>query len=336
MWPSKYTPYGVHAAKELWASGKGDIVKRFVASAKRWGIKICYYLNPMTDGYLVQIANATKDEYIAAQHGMLTEILTPGSPWGPVNRFWFDGILGGSGMNYFQPEGLRTFAEYHQYYDDTFALIRKLSHDTLISAQRGDICQSTGSLYTSDGPTPNATDSSMCETWNWTETGKYFHPNEMHGVTMQEGPDGNTPIAPTYWFWHPKRVCPTNVSKADCPWLGHANASRVFDGYIAVVGHGGNLNMNIAPAANGLMNASVVVVMADAGKAINDTFRVNDAGKLVDLPPSSCIDGAAMITHVHGRFDYIVTMEDLRKVSRENCIGVLSLFNRIILKLFLN
>ena len=50
------------------------------------------------------------------------------------------------------------------------------------------------------------------------------------------GPDGNSPVAPTYWFWHPN--------------VGHANASRIFDGYVATVGHGGVLNMNIAPQVN--------------------------------------------------------------------------------------
>lgn len=59
--------------------------------------------------------------------------------------------------------------------------------------------------------------------------------------------------------------------------------SRLFIRYVATVGHGGVLNMNIAPAADGLMNASVVAVMHEAGKAINDTFHLNDAGKATDV-----------------------------------------------------
>ena len=117
-----------------------------------------------------------------------------------------------------------------QYYDDTFALVRTLSPDTLISAQRGDVCQSTGSLYTNDGPAANGTNASVCSAPS--EGGAYFHPNELHGVTMQEGPDGNTDDS-TYWFWHP------GPARATCrAVLGHANASRIFEGYIATVGHG--------------------------------------------------------------------------------------------------
>ena len=87
---------------------------------------------------------------------------------------------------------------YKAYYDSVFQMIREVSPRTLISAYRGDVCSSVGSLYTNDGPAPNSTNSSECSAP--TEAGKYFHPTEMHGVTMQEGPDGNTADRPTYWL----------------------------------------------------------------------------------------------------------------------------------------
>ena len=127
--------------------------------------------------------------------------------------------------------------------------------------------------YTNNGPAPNTTDTSTCG--KASETGTYFHPTEMHGITIQEGPDGNTDLQPTYWFWHPW-ACAGN--KTGCPWVGHGNASRIFDSYLVTVGHGGVLNMNIPPERTGRMNVSVVAVMADVGKAINDTFKLNNAG----------------------------------------------------------
>merc|ERR1711924_122394 len=65
----------------------------------------------------------------------------------------------------------------------TFA-IRTNSPDTMISAYRGDICATTGSLYTDDGPEPNSTNTAGCG--KKSETGTKFHPSEMHGITMQE------------------------------------------------------------------------------------------------------------------------------------------------------
>ena len=51
----------------------------------------------------------------------------------------------------------------------------------------------------------------------------------------QEGPDGNTDAAPTFWFWHPW-ACATNVT--GCPWVGHSSASRLFAAWLGTVGHG--------------------------------------------------------------------------------------------------
>jgi alpha-L-fucosidase len=77
LWPSKFTPYGIHGSSSF-REGKGDILKEFVASAKRWNVKVCYYVNPMTDGYLTQIGEVDATEYIRREHGMLTELLSPG------------------------------------------------------------------------------------------------------------------------------------------------------------------------------------------------------------------------------------------------------------------
>eukprot|EP00656_Telonema_subtile_P058606 TRINITY_DN9979_c0_g1_i1.p1 TRINITY_DN9979_c0_g1~~TRINITY_DN9979_c0_g1_i1.p1 ORF type:complete len:236 (+),score=29.21 TRINITY_DN9979_c0_g1_i1:372-1079(+) len=128
----------------------------------------------------------------------------------------------------------------------------------------------------------------------------------MHGITIQEGPDGNSDSEPTYWFWHPW-ACANNVT--GCPWIGHGNASRIFDSYLVTVGHGAVLNMNIPPERTGRMNQSVVDVMHQVGAAINNTFKLADAGKQTDAR-AQCGLGVSTI-EVAGEFDYVVTMEDL-------------------------
>ena len=57
LWPSRHTPYGVHASP--WQGGQGDVLRQFADAAKRWGIKICYYCNPRDDGYLARWGNVT-------------------------------------------------------------------------------------------------------------------------------------------------------------------------------------------------------------------------------------------------------------------------------------
>ena len=96
--------------------------------------------------------------------------------------------------------------------------------------------------------------------------------------------------------------------------MGHANASRIFDSYLVTVGHGAVLNLNAPPERTGRMNASVAAVMHEAGRAINATFYESNAGK-VSGQSARCANGVATIVPT-GRFDYVVTMEDLSHGQR--------------------
>jgi alpha-L-fucosidase len=303
LWPSNFTNYSVAASS--WKNGKGDVLREFADAANKWGIKISYYLNVQNDGYMVDVAKYDGPEFIRRQVGMIKEVL---SEYGPVNRFWFDGTKT-------VPKGTDEASLWKQVYE----AIRTVSPDTMISSYRGDICASTGSLYMNSGPAPNSTDPSTCK-GPFSEEGKYFHPTEMHGITIQEGPDGNSDQMPTYWFWHPW-ACAHNIS--GCPWVGHGNASRIFDSYLTTVGHGAVLNMNIPPERTGRMNVSVAQVMRDVGKAINDTFKQSVAKSGPESAP--CGPGIATLTvpvdselssEPGSLFDYVVTMEDMSKGQR--------------------
>eukprot|EP01065_Artemidia_motanka_P032943 TRINITY_DN39921_c0_g1_i1.p1 TRINITY_DN39921_c0_g1~~TRINITY_DN39921_c0_g1_i1.p1 ORF type:complete len:524 (+),score=162.30 TRINITY_DN39921_c0_g1_i1:65-1573(+) len=290
LWPSKYTNYSVAASS--WRGGKGNVLREFADAANKWGVKICYYLNVQNDGYMTSVAKYSPAEFIKRQVGMVSEVL---AEYGPVHRFWFDGTTG-------IPAGTSK----NELWGKVYAQIREQSPSTLISPYRGDVCASTGTLYTrTGGPKPNSTDIGGCG--KASEQGKYFYPTEMHGITIQEGPDGNSDEMPTYWFWHPW-ACAGN--KTGCPWIGHGNASRIFDSYLVTVGHGAVLNMNIPPERTGRMNASVAQVMHEVGTAINNTFHKSVA-KVAGVS-GSCQDGVLeLAVPAGGQFDYVVTMEDL-------------------------
>jgi len=298
LWPSKHTNYSV--AKSLrFDGGKGDVLREFASAAKRWGVNICYYINVLADGYNTYVGNGTGEEHIQRQVGMLHEILTE---YGPVNRLWFDA---GKAL----PAATNETDLWHR----VFAEVRSTSPSTLITAKRGDVCDSIGSIYTSNGPAPNSTDWRECKSFESAENGTYFHPNEMHGITIQEGPDGNSNERPTYWFWH-DWACAGNIT--GCPWVGHANASRLFDSILVTVGHGAVLNMNIPPDRTGRMNASVAAVMQEVGQAMNDTFGSHIAR--VENISGRCSEGFAelVLPAVGATFDYIMSMERLVEGQR--------------------
>ena len=47
---------------------------------------MCYYNNPMTDGFLTQLEGVDEEEYMKRQKGMLTELLRPGCVRPPLSR----------------------------------------------------------------------------------------------------------------------------------------------------------------------------------------------------------------------------------------------------------
>jgi alpha-L-fucosidase len=303
-------------------------------------------LNVQDDGYMNLVAKSSCADFTRRQVGMVREVLTQ---YGPVNRFWFDGTSSNPCSRH----------EQAALWDQVYRTIRTVSPPTLITAYRGDVCaaQHGATLYTNDGPPPNTTDTSGCQAPRTDGRGKYFHPLEDHGITIQEvgsafthtktveprvpsastgpslhgdpphlltttpsadlvvrqGPDGNTDDSPTYWFWHPW-ACAKNVS--GCPWVGHANASRIFDSYVVTVGRGSVLNMNIPPERTGRMNTSVARVMRDAGAAINATFHTSVAA--IERPVSGpCTAGLATLHVPPGAtFDYVMSAEEMRFGAR--------------------
>jgi hypothetical protein len=260
-----------------------------------------------------RVPKYTAATYLESSLGKLREVLTE---YGPVNRFWFDGDGFGGTTNASTSRNMP--AEFNV--NDTllwapvFKLIREISPQTLLGPKKGDYCQSNGGRYTlyvnNNGPgANNGTNADYCTPPN--ATGETFSPLEAHGVTIQEGDDGNTDALPTYWFWHPW-ACAGN--KTGCPWIGHSNASRLFQNWIGTVGHGSVLTANIPPERTGRMNVSVAKVMEQVGAAINNTFRDQHVGPKVTALKGKCVEGFAEVRANSGGslvFDYIMSMENL-------------------------
>jgi alpha-L-fucosidase len=294
LWPSNFTNYSVRAAT-AWRGGRGDVLREFADAANRWNVSICYYLNVACDHYQTLVQRLTPAAFTESQIGMLREVLTS---YGPVNRFWFDGTTG-------YPKG----TDVNELWRRAYETIRDVSPATMISPYRGDVCAAIDTVYTNAGPAPNSTDTSAC-----TRAGgdaSFFHPTEMHGITAQMGKDGNSDEIPTYWFWHPW-ACAGNVS--GCPWVGHSNSSRMFDMIEFSVGHGAVLNFNAPAERTGRMNASLAAAMAEAGAALNATFRAPPLAALAAAPASGPCATPLIVELPDGGgqpFDYVVTMEDL-------------------------
>ena len=94
LWPTKAHPYSVKNTP--WRNGKGDIVKDFVASCKKYGLKPGIYASTTANGYL-KVDNPGKvvsgdpveqKKYNEIVKMQLTELW---SEYGDLMEVWFDG-----------------------------------------------------------------------------------------------------------------------------------------------------------------------------------------------------------------------------------------------------
>jgi alpha-L-fucosidase len=85
LWPSQYTDFSV--ANSTWREGRGDVVREFVAAARRHGIEPGLYYSPAQWGtHGVEMDDpAAYDDYFVNQ---LTELLTG---YGELRVLWLDG-----------------------------------------------------------------------------------------------------------------------------------------------------------------------------------------------------------------------------------------------------
>jgi len=94
LWPTKAHPYSVKNTP--WRNGKGDIVKDFIASCKKYGIKPGIYASACANAYfkvddpgLVKSGNPEEQEkYKEVVRTQLTELW---SQYGKLFEVWFDG-----------------------------------------------------------------------------------------------------------------------------------------------------------------------------------------------------------------------------------------------------
>jgi alpha-L-fucosidase len=91
LWPTR--SHGYHVGKAPWRNGKGDIVRDFIASCRKYGIKPGIYYNTNLNTYLGAgpegITGAGKREaYNRIVVDQLTELW---SGYGGLSEIWFDG-----------------------------------------------------------------------------------------------------------------------------------------------------------------------------------------------------------------------------------------------------
>lgn len=235
LWPSRYSDHTI--AQSPFRGGKGDLVREISDACRRHGLKFGVYLSPWDRNR----ADYGQPSYLEYYRNQLRELLTN---YGPVFEVWFDGANGGDGYY----GGAREMRKIDNtvYYDwpNTWKLVRELQPDAVMFSDGGPDIRWVGNEIGLAGEPCWAT-----------INGRGNFPG--HAEHLENGQRNGTD-------WMPAEV---DVSIRP-GWFYHANEDdavktpdRLWDIYLASVGRGANLILNLAPDRRGLIPEPDVAVL---------------------------------------------------------------------------
>ena len=252
LWPSKYTEHSVKNSK--WKGGNGNVVKEVADACHKNGLKFGVYLSPW-DRNRTDYGSPSYVEYYRNQ---LKELFTA---YGPVFEMWFDGANGGDGYYGGAREKRKINAASYYDWPATQNMVRKMEPNIIFFSDAGPDIRwcgnegghagetnwstiSTDSIYAGKSGIENLLNSGQ-------EEGKNYVPAEVD-VSIRPG-----------WFYHSEED-----TKVKTP-------EKLFEIYLASVGRGSNLILNIPPDRRGILHENDVKALLEWRKLINEAFKTN-------------------------------------------------------------
>ncbi len=252
LWPTKAHPYSVKNTP--WRGGQGDIVKDFIASCKKYGIKPGIYASTTANGYLkvdnpgkVVSGNAEEQK----KYNKIVEMQLTGlwSQYGKLFEVWFDGGV-------LPPEkgGFDVLSMLRKYQPEAIAFQGPFGYENNIRWVGNE-----------NGVAP-------CPCWSRADS-----TTSASGVIEIKGLNGN----PEGLFW-----CP---GEADFPlrknssfeggWFWHKDQDdrlrsldELMDRYVKSVGRNTNMLLGIVVDDRGLVPDADVNRLNEFGQLINKNF----------------------------------------------------------------
>jgi alpha-L-fucosidase len=234
LWPTATTPHNI--TKSPFRGGRGDLVREFVAACRAGGIDCGLYCSPWDRNHAAYGTPA----YTTVFHEQWRELLTN---YGPLCELWFDGANGGDGF-YGGAREKRAIDNLTYYrFDELWAMCRSLQPDAVMFSDAGpDVrwCGNEGGFTSAtcwaklrhDGFAPGKVES-MQRLVEGDADGDTWRPAEVD-VSIRPG-----------WFWHPTERA--------------RSGANLFNLWLASVGRGAGLNLNLTPDRRGLIPESDIV-----------------------------------------------------------------------------
>lgn len=279
LWPSAYTEHSVKNSS--YKGGKGDIVREVSDACKKYGMKFGVYLSPWDRNH----KDYGKPEYITYYRNQLKELFTN---YGPIFEMWFDGANGGDGFYGGARETRKIDRQNYYDWPGTLAMVRSIQPNVLFFSDAGPDIRWVGNERGYAGET----------NWNTITPDTLYAGKAGIGTLLGSGSEDGSKWIPNEvdvsirpgWFYHAKED-----SLVKSP-------QRLFDIYLASVGRGSVLLLNIPPDRRGLIHENDVRSLQGFRQARDSVFASNLARdakvaannyrrKSKEYEPANLIDG---------------------------------------------
>lgn len=272
LWPTDTTTHSVK--RSPWRAGRGDVVAECAAACRAAGLEFGIYCSPW-DRHHPHYGRA---EYVAAYHAQFRELLTR---YGDLCEIWFDGANGGDG--YYGGAREKRAIDGRSYYrfPELWAECHRLQPGAVLFSDAGPDIRWVGNErgiagFTNwcrqrpEGLVPGGV-ADLARLAHGDPDGTVWRPSECD-VSIRPG-----------WFWH----------AAEKPKTGE----QLFNLWLASVGHGSSLLLNLTPDRRGLIPQADVLELADFRRRVDGfTARNLALGSTVSVDHPGQGDPAALVS----------------------------------------
>ena len=235
LWPTETTPHNI--SRSPFRNGTGDLVRELAEACRRGGLGFGVYCSPWDRNH----PQYGRPAYVDVFHAQWRELLTH---YGPLCELWFDGANGGDGYYGGAREKRSIDATTYYRFDDLWRMGRELQPDAVLFSDAGPDVRWCGNesgfaaatcwaKVQPEGFSVGAADRQRLASGD--AEGTVWRPPEVD-VSIRPG-----------WFWHAN----------ERPRSGE----NLFRLWLASVGRGACLNLNIPPDRRGLIPSADVVAL---------------------------------------------------------------------------
>jgi len=290
LWPTNAHPYSVKNSP--WKNGQGDIVKDFVASCKKYGIKPGIYASTSANGYLKvdnpgRVVSGDPDEQKRYNDIVKMQLTELWSQYGSLFELWFDGGV-------LPPEkgGFDVLALLKKYQPEAIAFQGPFGYENNIRWVGNEEGVAPYPCWSRADSTTSASGVIEIKGLNGNPAGLFWCPGESDfplrkNSSFQGG-----------WFWHKDQDDQIR------------NLDELVDRYNKSVGRNTNMLLGVVVDERGLVPDADVRRMKEFGAQIKKNFKL----RLAEVSGSG--NEFNVKFQLPQKLSYIVIMEDISKGER--------------------